>query len=500
MKNNRFYIFGIFLWIVLYSYVLFQFEPYLSYFFHSDTLYSINILQSIHNFGDYKNWSIAPAPYFFYDFFLYLILFIISKNSIFISVCYVWIQFGFISFLLQKFLLKSELVLSNNQFKVFSLLLFIISFLFLIFPEFNFLVTPVHHFSAYTISILLFLFLNSINESKNRLMTFTFFIVFLLTAISDSLFFVFGVMPAIITFLMFDHSNKRKILLFSFSLIVLSFYIMNKIKSNSFFIIPTHYIKIDFINFLELKYIFTDHSLFQLLINFKIHYLLFSFFIAYYLLNKLQNESKKYYFFLMISGFINYFIILFYFIFRREIFLMDRYLIGFYSFIFLSILILINRSNRTLKILILSLLFIFAGYKLVHSEIKKTNTWDKLSCIEKALGEKRFGLGMFWKTRPVLASSNGKILPNDVFQNLEIAYWLNSMSIYEKNHPRTEYEWILMEGMDETQVKKWLGGDPTNIQNCNESVIWFYPKESFDELKKHHFEQIILWKKFTGRN
>ena len=74
------------------------------------------------------------------------------------------------------------------------------------------------------------------------------------------------------------------------------------------------------------------------------------------------------------------------------------------------------------------------------------------------------------------------------------------MSIYEKNHPRTEYEWILMEGMDETQVKKWLGGDPTNIQNCNESVIWFYPKESFDELKKHHFEQIILWKKFTGRN
>ncbi|AXR70124.1 hypothetical protein [Leptospira mayottensis] len=208
------YVFSLILFFasLLFSLSLSPQEIYLN----SDILYLPTLaLDVLADGGNFLSWSFTPSPYFFPDFPIVSILFLIFENAQKALICFAFLQTILFTILMERFWLfareerKGKPLSSKEIRRVRSWILLLISFLLLIaknFPTLYIMFLPSIHTSAFLVTLYAWPLIHKTFQ-KRKVWILTLWIV--LTAASDRILFVELIVPGILAGFLFPSQIPR---------------------------------------------------------------------------------------------------------------------------------------------------------------------------------------------------------------------------------------------------------------------------------------------------
>lgn len=486
----------------------------ISMFYNADLLYLPVVFQDLfYHGGHYIDWSLAPIPYFFPDWFIFAIAFVLSKQvyvQLLIVACLnVLLLYLAIRLIYQEFFSKFKAIL----FALTSLSIFIFLSIKYIQP-FEAVFLPNIHVGSFTVGLfyigiqLKLLAKQEINQCSTLL--FFAVLISLATGMSDLLYILQFTLPVFLIYLFFfikRRINYQQVLLFSFLPLLFSLFggwlIKHIVHRSSLWSYLLGFPSINTFSFLSIK---EDFSLF--ILNF---------------LKKLSSFISLGFLIFYIGLFIIFFVTCFR---KNKSFKLDTKIIFLTGFIFLSILIAIfsaglespairyiypffyfpiltffwisylfsNKIKQYWAYAALLIGFIFLillakmGFSYIN-HLKKDYYPDDIRCIDNALrGEGHKGIGLYWQAFPISMATkeNVKVVP--IQRNLSpfsfianIKWFSNAYSFAVIYHNPPDFLKDL--APDENLIKK-INGEPKKTILCGDKKLLIYPNNS---LKTSYF-------------
>jgi hypothetical protein len=184
-----------------YSWVYLTHGLRLDALFHSDALYLPALMQDLlHDGGRYSDWNLTPSPYFFPDWPLFGVGFVITGGNFYYSVlAFTLIQLGLVFLLLR--LIYAELFPDNRApLFAFASTALLVSMAVDSVPIIDVVRVSAHHFGELSMILLaMWLSIRILRTSKaSWLLTIALCLVAFLTGLSDALFVVHYAIPVLV--------------------------------------------------------------------------------------------------------------------------------------------------------------------------------------------------------------------------------------------------------------------------------------------------------------
>lgn len=512
-KNN--------LWILLaYTLLLLVFAyNFLTYFNHdviggmrvlsnSDSMYMPTLYDNLINHsGLYKNWYLAPAPYFFPDMTLYFIANFFGGNFYYAN---------FIFFNLQLLLLFWFLKKINDIFfkQEIALLFSVSSVAFLYGISFSFsgyLIRSSHHFGSFLVGLAFIYLLLKIIESEKLKAGYGLSLVVLISLIvmSDKIFLLQFVAPSIAALFVLAVVKRltwvallRIIILFAIGIAVGLFLYQLVMKHITAY--PVNYgwenIKKNMTPFLSI-FSRTFQSNYYYTIIFILFYIICLFLITTYLWRLLSKRT-----FFAIYSLDRLFVVIFvlfslcgisFVVVSSSLGMMHRFVIPIFilpiCFIPMIIAFVIKTKRHKLnfaKLSCISMFIMLFSYTVLQaSEFEfKSDYYPKyIQCFDNFVieTESKRGISEYWQSKKVtMLSKQGATVAqtNDVFDPY---LWISTTEWYADR-----YDFVVVATRDENEINGFrsrmvniIGQEPSQTYSCSPLVI-FYFDQGFS-LKTH---------------
>ena len=206
--------------LLLVSLILLSFN-YLAYtnikamFFNADILFLPAIMQDIWQGGSFCNWSFSVSTFFFPDYLLFLVPFLVTTKITLMFLLYLNLQLVLFFYLVQV-LFKIHFSRVKSIYLA-GWVIFLCSILAIIPFEQTYVykiqLFPLFHFGAFLLLLMLLnLLLRTFNSNQNKSLYYlTIFIISALGALSDSFIIIWFVIPSIISLIAVYVVEERKI-------------------------------------------------------------------------------------------------------------------------------------------------------------------------------------------------------------------------------------------------------------------------------------------------
>lgn len=170
--------------------------------FQTDVLYISSVVEDLYNGTGLSGWSFSPAPYFFPDILTYSLLYPITGSHTFTLRAYGIIQAALLVFLLLRLFSPP-----GKRYGIFRIL-FVVQFLLLVHLQdfYAFLFLPGMHCSAFLMALALF---HRIRKETLKPHGAIYIVILTLTALSDRIFIVYALLPALISLFFALRLRKR---------------------------------------------------------------------------------------------------------------------------------------------------------------------------------------------------------------------------------------------------------------------------------------------------
>lgn len=185
----------------------------LDIFFSSDELFLIDLFNNLSAGGEFSNWYLTTVPFYFPDYLIFGIAYLITKTPYWSFICFAELQLLITVFLLTLFLKK--LIKTTSAFLLATLTVFIWVISAIFFEAFQPIILSVFHFGCIT-NIIIFgiLILNFIEPypRNNVIQILAVFFIFSLSCIfviSDLWFIVWCIIPFTLAVIYTKLINKK---------------------------------------------------------------------------------------------------------------------------------------------------------------------------------------------------------------------------------------------------------------------------------------------------
>lgn len=211
--------------IFIYSYLSHSINMEL--YFNSDELFLPHLFKDLANGGLISDWSLTRTPFFFPDYIIFTLAYLIDNNAYFTFLYYAIFQLLYYYLLL--FLLFYKFFTIWRAMSIAGLTLFISTVLAVMFKPYIIIVLSIFHFGCFLNQILLLVLIINFFESKNKVTGVAYYLIFaiivFLAALSDEFIGVWFIAPMLLAILVIFKENilsNSKMKLIIFGLIVFS--------------------------------------------------------------------------------------------------------------------------------------------------------------------------------------------------------------------------------------------------------------------------------------
>lgn len=185
--------------IFIYMYLSHQIEMKL--FFNSDELFLSHLFGDLNHGSHIRDWSLTQTPFFFPDYLVFALAYLISKNPYFTFLYYALFQLLYF-YLLLYYLLK-HFYLSRQALLVAGFTLFTSIICLVLFnPIYIFMVLSIYHFGTFLNIILLSILIINLLISRTSYNRFSLYLIFFssvfISALSDEFIGVWFILPFLI--------------------------------------------------------------------------------------------------------------------------------------------------------------------------------------------------------------------------------------------------------------------------------------------------------------
>lgn len=498
MKNIVFHaLSGIALIFALTALVLF----YLSgknAFDNSDALYLPVLFKDVlQDGGNFKSWYLTPAPYFFPDYGMYLLAYILGdriyEQIIIFSLIQCLFVFGLIYVLARQ--AKAALPFEIASFITICLIWLAIT----VDQPYIFILLSAHHYGAFMSAILL-VYLWNLYQSKKRFSIFHLSIICALTfvgGLSDNLFIVQAVVPFFLTcllsyFIKNGIQLRKKLLIFFYPLI---FGILGSISYKWLVVYQTRYsVQLGFDQFFQNMQALALMAVSIVSKNYFLMIILVSYagVSAYLFLRQIYGKQVTWasdqLHFLNLFSLISIGVTISSVAMVQQLPASERYLISAYSWpIILAGLFAATYLGSRIRlgvgiasIALAIFLLIESANHLERLGYRGKNYPIELACLDNALEYEglRNGIAQYWDAKALQAFSRLKLELAQHFGNLSEHRWITSARYF-----KDRYDFIILSA-NATDPYRFsreqiiaLNGPPARQYECGQRTLLIYGKE-----------------------
>jgi len=467
-------------------------------FVNSDSLYLPILFQDVlSNKGSFINWYLTPAPYFFPDYLIYFMAYIIGINTYIQIVTYAILQIIFL--FLVTALLSRQLTKRNNHFLIASVSTIILLWFGLNNPPpYQLLLLSAHHYGAFISEILFIaIWLKQIKKEgidKNNSKKYLSFLCVLagLVACSDLIFIVQTLIPYGIITTLFLIKDKKPIntkyiwpfLPLIFGLLVALIYGLLVKKETAF--IPIISLESTTIRLGQLLQSFREIR--ETTPKFALYFYSYLVITGITMIKGIfvvdAPEDRRLFFYLTVFFLLSIISTVFFVCITTTTAYSPRYLIPAYSLPILYLTFAINRYGRYLYnqlYIVIAVIFLF----LVTTKSIDVGVFEgekfryypaKVECIDWAIkrnGSFKNGIATYWDAKYFQALSRENITLAQFDEKMNEFRWITSKGFYQSTYGFA----ILPADLEAMQLNlEKLWGKPDNYEKCDDKIIYFYNK------------------------
>jgi hypothetical protein len=471
-------------------------SPLEKYLFNSDALYLPVLFSDIfQNGGRIKDWFLTPAPYFFPDYLMFMIAYLIGATPYSQIISFSLIQIA-LTFFAIWFLAKAT-VNYNSFFTASTTLVVLIWLAFNAVEPFIFILVSAHHYGVFISALLLsaiWIKFNHRDKIKNRsLFILLTAAVAYITSLSDNLFIVQFVVPLIATEILISIAEHKFSLKNHIPLILVAIYsLFGSMSYNLVVHNPTRYpivMGIDKISF-NLKCV--SEQIFSVLTDRPVLGLMFLIYLCIALISfaKIIKDKK--------NGCELSWIAVFSFLsacatigtvsLMTNLPVRSRYLIPVFSwpvivvFIFLSYRLRNRFPNLAIAISLLTLApMSWSAYRsIISNGIVKQYYPEVISCIDDVLERENLhnGIAQYWDAKYMQAFSRLNLNIAQYVDNLSEMRWITSKRYFK---PFYDFAIISVDATPPYKISSELltriNGAPKCVKFCGNKIVLIYGKD-----------------------
>lgn len=487
--------------------------PFQGMLFNSDALYLPTLFADIfQNNGQIKDWFLTPAPYFFPDYPVFMLAYLMGMTPYSQIISFALIQTTLTFFAIW---LVARVTTNVHSFIVASVALIVLIWLALSSGEpFAFILNSAFHYGAFLSAILLVAlwikFNNEDKSKKNKVIFFFIAAITCVTTLSDNILLVQFIAPVIATQVLtsiavrdFSFKNKVPLILLTISgllgTILYKFIVTNQTRY------PT-YIGVDkvFLNIIDIYELF--HSTITNSPVFGVIFLLYIIIVINYFTQLMTGKgdgSKLSW--LVIFSFLSFLATIGSVSLVTNLPVTIRYFIPAYSWPVIIVFIFLSYRLRnhfftlaSVTSLLALMSMTWSSYHLIVSNgIEKQYYPEDISCIDNALEKENLnnGIAQYWDAKYLKNFSKLDLNIAQHFERLDEMHWITSKEYFKQSYDFA----IISENANSpyklsSEVLVRINGAPKSVEHCGSRLLLMYDKDKMRVRKIISVGDSYTWK------